>query len=126
MSERPSWLGATPDTTERDDLPVRSMRDYVWCFDRKHRRELAGRNTGYHYGLQLSTDSCNRCWARQAPRSKWLVVEHRRPMPVEQAEQPDDRRAKILIVARRPPVRAGVGQLEVRLRGAPAQAARGR
>ncbi|MEV5718505.1 GNAT family N-acetyltransferase [Amycolatopsis mediterranei] len=119
MSERPSWLGGIPDTTtERKDLPVRSMRAYIWCLDRKHRRELAGRNTGYHHTLRLSTDSCNRCWARRQRRWNWLVVDHRTPMPVEQADQPDDRRAQILVVAHRPAVRAGVGQLEIRLRDA--------
>lgn len=38
-------------------------------------------------------------------------------MLAEQADQPDDRRAEILVVARRPVTRAGVGQMEIRLRG---------
>lgn len=118
MSERPSWLQASPDMVERTDLPVRSMREHVWCLDRKHRLAFAGASSGYHHTLRLSTQLCNRCWTRRRPRHTWLLVDHRTPLTVEQADQPEDRRAQILVVARRPAVRAGVGQLEIRLRDA--------
>ncbi|MEV6832868.1 GNAT family N-acetyltransferase [Amycolatopsis sp. NPDC051102] len=117
MSER-TWMNATPDTTEPEDLPVRSQREHVWCLNRKHRMALANGGSGHHHGLGLAKQVCARCWTRRQPRAVWLVIDHRSPMPAEQADQPDDRRAKILVVARRPAVRAGVGRLEVRVRGA--------
>ncbi|MEV6621027.1 GNAT family N-acetyltransferase [Amycolatopsis sp. NPDC051106] len=118
MSESPSWLSKAPDMSEPDDLPVRSRREHVWCLNRKHRLDLAGSNGGYHHAMHLSTRSCTRCWSRRQPRCTWLVVDHRSPMPAELADQPDDRRSEILVAARRPAVRAGVGQLEIRLRDA--------
>lgn len=117
VSER-QWLNGTPDTTEPEDLSVRSQRDHVWCLNRKHRMALANGGSGYHHALRLSTQVCARCWTRRQPRARWLIVDHRMPMPAEQADQPDDRRAQILVVARRPAVRAGVGRLEVRMRSA--------
>ncbi len=116
VSER-KWLNATPDTIEPDDLPVRSQRAHVWCLNRKHRMTLANGGSGYHHGLRLSKQLCVRCWARHQPRARWLVVDHATPIPVEQADQADDRGARILVVSRRPAVRAGVGRLEVRVRG---------
>jgi GNAT superfamily N-acetyltransferase len=118
VSEGPSWLDPVPDTSDPEDLPVRSRRDHLWCLNRKHRLVLAGSNGGYHHALHLSTRSCNRCWSRRQSRCRWLVVDHRTPMPVEQADQSDPRRSEILVTARRPAVRAGVGQLEIRLRNA--------
>lgn len=112
------WLSAVPDTSEPEDLPVRSQRDHVWCMNRKHRWALANGGSGYHHALRLSTRVCARCWARRWPRDRWLVVDHRVPTPAEQVDQLDDRRAKILVIARRPAVRGGVGRLEVRVREA--------
>ncbi|MFI5584555.1 GNAT family N-acetyltransferase [Amycolatopsis sp. NPDC051758] len=117
MSEHRVSPGVSPALVERDDLPVRSARDHVWCLDRKHRRVLAGVNCGTHRTLGLFTETCNRCWIRRRPRHTWLVIDHRVPMPVDQADQPDDRRDGIVVVARRPVERAGVGRLEIRLRG---------
>ncbi|MET8848016.1 GNAT family N-acetyltransferase [Amycolatopsis sp. NPDC004625] len=76
---------------------------------------LANGGSGYHHAYLLSTQVCVLCWARRRPRARWLVVDHRTPMPAERADQPEDRRAQILVVARRPTTRAGVGQLEIRL-----------
>ncbi|MFC5686305.1 GNAT family N-acetyltransferase [Amycolatopsis mediterranei] len=116
MSEHPR-LDRTLDTSEPEDLPVRSQRDHVWCLNRKHRWALANGGSGYHHALRLSTQVCARCWARRQPRARWLVVDHRTPIPADQVDQSDDRGARILVVGRRPAVRAGVGRLEVRVRG---------
>jgi ribosomal protein S18 acetylase RimI-like enzyme len=106
-----------PDTAEQEVLPVRSSRKHLRCLNRTHRFAVGGVNSGYHHGLRLSTESCNLCRSLHQPRYKWLVVEHTTPLAVDRADQPEDRRAEILVVARRPPVQAGVGQLEVRVRG---------
>ncbi len=110
-------MTAVPEITEREDLPVRSDRKHAWCLNRKHRPALAGVNCGFHHALHLSTESCNRCWSLRLPRHTWLVVDHRLAISPEQADQLDDRSAKLVIVARRPGFPAGIGRLEVWLRG---------
>lgn len=116
VSDIPGSLRGAANIPEQEDLPVRSARRHARCLN-GHDLEQAGVNGGYHHDLRTSTWTCNLCRELHLPRARWLVIEHGQPTPAEHAAE----RARVwpvLLVARRPEARAGIGRLELRVRDA--------
>lgn len=92
--------------------PVRSEGPHTFCLN-GHVLKAAGVNTGFDHAWWLSTTTCESCRENRWPRATWCEVDHRRLV----GEGPPTH-AKLVLSARRPALLGGVGQLEVRLRGA--------
>ena len=65
---------------------------------------------GYDHSVYVPTSSCNLCQALGLPRSTWFEIDLRFAHETPQAH------AELVLVAMRPAARAGVGQVELRLR----------
>ncbi|WP_326567407.1 GNAT family N-acetyltransferase [Amycolatopsis rhabdoformis] len=72
-------------------------------------------NTGHHHALRLSTCTCLLCSRFRMPRQSWFEVEHK-PLDVPGKTAAMYASFPVRLVARRPPVRGGVGRIELSIR----------
>jgi GNAT superfamily N-acetyltransferase len=106
---------AAAGTSEPEDRPFRSKREHARCLNR-HDLRVAGCSSGVHRGLRLSTHTCELCWSLGLARSTWFTVDqHEVTLPNQITARGRDR--PVVLVARPPAVRAGVGRIELRIRG---------
>ena len=105
----PDLLSSQPSSDS--GYPARTDENHEFCLN-GHRLDVSGRSASYDHSVHLSTSSCDLCWELHLPRWTWLVIDHRRL----QHEAPASH-AELVLAARPPEVKAGVGQIELRLRG---------
>jgi GNAT superfamily N-acetyltransferase len=93
-------------------LPARPAVHHRHCFN-GHDLDIAGRTMGYDHSLYVPTTSCDLCQTLGLSRATWFEIDLRfahekPPMDTE------------LVLAARPPMRrAGVGHVFLQLRGQP-------
>lgn len=92
--------------------PIRSAGPHSHCLN-GHNLRTAGMNCGFDHAWWLSTTTCNSCRELEWPRPTWCELDH-----LHLAGEKPETNAELVLAARRPALLGGVGQLEVRLRGA--------
>jgi GNAT superfamily N-acetyltransferase len=97
-----------------DDLPFRSGRAHTRCLN-GHLREVAGSNNGYDHTMRLATSTCELCSTLRLPRASWFVIDHQPEQhPRVLALRADN---PVQLTPRAPRGRAGVGRIELSIRG---------
>ncbi|MFI5611324.1 GNAT family N-acetyltransferase [Amycolatopsis sp. NPDC051903] len=81
-----------------------------------HLREIAGSNMGHHHALRLAKCTCVLCSRFRMPRATWLVVAHE-PRELTGGAAEMHARFPVQVTPRRPAERAGVGRIELVIRG---------
>ncbi|MEV7099316.1 GNAT family N-acetyltransferase [Amycolatopsis sp. NPDC051045] len=100
-------VGCSPGSDS--GLSARPAVHHGHCFN-GHDLDIAGRTMSYDHSVYVPTSSCNLCQALGLPRSTWFEIDLR----FVHETPPTD--AELVLIARPPTARAGVGQVDLQLR----------